>query len=123
MDPRIGTLIREGRPLFYAFVDGYNKPAFEGTRDAVEKQLGVRQPAVRRDASRRPAKPLMDWNVTMRFQHPAWDEKDGIEYRGITARSKSEANKIAASRARDDGHACSNRGRYTFTAVEAAANE
>lgn len=121
MDPRIGMLMREGRSLYYAFVDGYARPAVEGTLEAVEVRLGLRQRVAHTTASSRAVKPCKDWNVTMRFQHPAWDEKDGIEYRGISARSKSEANRIAARQARNDGHACGHRGRYTFTAVESGS--
>lgn len=118
MDPRIGMLMREGKPLYYAFADGYTKPAVEGTLEAVEVKLGLRHRAAHRAAASRAGKPCKEWNITMRFQYPAWDEKDGIEYRGISARSRSEANRIAARQARNDGHACGHRGRYTFTAVE-----
>lgn len=126
MDPRIGILMKEGAQRFYAFVDGYQMPAFEGTREAVEERLGLRPPAPPAVVPRRPsdARPLLKaWDVTMHFQHPAWDEVDGILYRGITARSKSEANKAAARQALSDGHAVGGRGRYWFSAVEAEADE
>ena len=41
MDARIGMLMREGQTVYYAFPDGYNKPAFEGLLVEVEQRLGV----------------------------------------------------------------------------------
>ena len=41
--------------------------------------------------------------VTLRFQFPAWDEKNGIEFE-IRARTKSEAIRYAKVRAERDGH-------------------
>lgn len=122
MDPRIGILMRGGHHVHYAFVDGYDKPAFEGTREAVEERLGrldSSSPIPQTGHGRVRHRPLKTWNVTMRFRYPAWDEKDGIEYRGISARSKSEANKFAARQALSDGHAVGGRGPYWFTAAEA----
>ena len=56
------------------------------------------------------------FTVTMRFQHPAWDEVDGIVYEDVLARTKSEAIAQARTLAFRDGHATSGRGRYWFTA-------
>lgn len=39
MDPRIGVL---NSGVHYAFVDGYDKPEFRGTREEVEVRLGLR---------------------------------------------------------------------------------
>lgn len=39
MDPRIGML---NSGVYYAFVDGYHKPEFRGTREQVEVKLGLR---------------------------------------------------------------------------------
>lgn len=58
-------------------------------------------------------KELNGYTVTMRFQHPAWDEKNGIEY-DVTAKSKQDACASARRRAYDDGHT----GRRYFTAVK-----
>lgn len=115
--------MQEGALRYYAFVNGYHMPAFEGTLAAVEERLGLRAPPseTKRSAAGRP--PLKEWDVTMHFQYPAWDEVNGILYRGISARTKSEANKAAASQAFSDGHAVGGRGRYWFTAVEADAGE
>ncbi|MFZ7321314.1 hypothetical protein ACLS0R_03530 [Comamonas jiangduensis] len=64
------------------------------------------------------AKPLKTFDVVMRFEHPAWDEVDGLSYPGIRAFSKSAANKQARRQAEREGHAIGGRGRYTFTATE-----
>lgn len=42
MDPRIGTLIRNGKEVFYAFARGYDRPPVEGSLEAVENALGLR---------------------------------------------------------------------------------
>lgn len=42
MDTRIGQLTRDGRPVFYAYVNGYNQEPFEGTLEQVEIELGLR---------------------------------------------------------------------------------
>lgn len=55
--------------------------------------------------------------VTLRFQFPSWDEKDGIPFY-VSATSKSDAIKRAKQQAEGDGiwpHA--HKGRVTFTAV------
>ena len=40
-DPRVGLLLREGRVVFYAFVDGYANPPLEGPLEAVQRALEV----------------------------------------------------------------------------------
>lgn len=123
MDPRIGLLMRDGQHVHYAFPDGYDKPAFEGSRAEVQAKLGLPDHAPAAPAeSRKVAAQRCDltkWTVTMYFQSPAWDERNGIVYRGILAHSKSEANKCVAQRAKSDGHAVGGRGRYWFVAVVA----
>lgn len=58
----------------------------------------------------------MTFQVTIRFQFPAWDEVRGIEYE-IEASSKSEAIKRARYEARRDGHLpCTGKGRATLSA-------
>ena len=42
LDPRIGIFMREGRTVWYAFVDGYGKDPFEGTLPDVQRALGLR---------------------------------------------------------------------------------
>ena len=61
----------------------------------------------------------MTYTVTLRFQFPAWDEKDGIQFDDICASSKKDAIAIAKSRADRDGHLGGGKGRYSFKAVEA----
>lgn len=117
LDPRIGKL---NSGMFYAFANGYNEPEVVGSLDAVEIALGIRSAP---GAVPQPRQIVMSgqfksWCVTMKFQHPAWDEVDGIKYTGIIATSKSGANKIARKRAENDGHTGAGKGLYTFTAVE-----
>lgn len=120
MDARIGILMREGQTVYYAFPDGYNKPAFEGLLVEVEQRLGLRAHGTAASCSKSTVRgsDVKQWVVTMRFEYPAWDEKDGIVYQGIPARTRSEANRAAKRLASGVGHACSGRGRYWFTAVE-----
>lgn len=102
LDPRIGTL-NSGK--FYAFANGYDQPEVIGTLAEVEAALGLRTVD-------------QTYTVTIRFQHPAWDEVNGIAYTDISARSKSEAIAIVRNKARNDGHTGTGKGRYTFTAEE-----
>ena len=81
LDPRIGALAT-GR--FYAFVNGYDKPHFEGTLHQVEQALGLR-----RQEGSAAARADRDWDVRLSFEYPAWDEREGIWYRGISARTKA----------------------------------
>lgn len=106
MDARIGTL---NNGQFYAFVNGYDAPEVRGTLEEVEVALGLRAAPVSQGTR---------YNVTIRFQYPAWDEKDGIVYPDVPARSKSEAIAYVRSQARGDGHTGTGKGRYTFTAEE-----
>lgn len=60
--------------------------------------------------------------VTLRFQYPAWDEKNGIVYDDILARSKAEAIKYARQMARNDGHTgTGGKGNCYFSAAEQEA--
>lgn len=119
LDPRIGVL-NNGR--YYAFVDGHGAPEFVGTLKEVEVKLGIRA------ATPAPASPVASaaarscrehvWDVRLTFQYPAWDEVDGVWYRGIVASSKSAANAMARKLASGDGHLCGGKGRATFIALE-----
>jgi len=61
---------------------------------------------------------MIKYCVTLRFQFPAWDEKEGIIYY-ITAKSKSEAIKWTRKNAERDGHTSgAQKGRITFKAEE-----
>jgi|SRR5690606_35547359 len=112
MNAQIGQL-NSGK--FYAYLNGYNAEPFVGTLEEVEVALGLREKQETPAIKQRSAK---DYTVTVRFQYPAWDEVDGIEYTGIVARSKSEANAKVRKLAADDGHLGSLKGRVTFTATE-----
>lgn len=110
LDSRIGVL-NSGK--FYAFAHGYDKPETVGTLQEVERALGIAKAQCAKAA-----KTYKTFDVVMRFEHPAWDEMDGISYPGIQATGKADANKQARSVAERDGHASGGRGRYTFTATE-----
>ena len=60
---------------------------------------------------------MIQYTVTMRFQHPAWDEKNGIPFE-VQASSKSEAIAEARKQAERDGHTGGGKGRYAFKAIE-----
>ena len=110
LDPRIGVL---SSGQFYAFAHGYYKPETVGTLQQVMQALGIAKVQ-----SSTVTKANKTFNVVMRFEYPAWDEVDGINYPGIRATSKAKANKQARSMAERDGHAIGGRGRYTFAATE-----
>lgn len=110
LDPRIGIL-SSGK--FYAFAHGYDKPETVGTLQEVEHALGIAEVQ-----SGKSATAGKTFDVVMRFEHPAWDEVNGISYPGIQASSKADANKQARSMAERDGHAIGGRGRYTFAATK-----
>jgi hypothetical protein len=96
LDPRIGTL-NSGR--FYAFANGYDQPAVEGTRAEVERALGITptsevSPAViAKDAAKK--RTLKDFEVTCtpRENQKAWNDH---EYKQIVmAKDRNEAIKKA----------------------------
>lgn len=58
------------------------------------------------------------FTVTLRFQFPSWEDRDGIRYE-IRARTKAEAIKYAKVMAERDGHTgghAAAHGRATFKA-------
>lgn len=109
MDARIGIL-NSGK--FYAFANGYHAEPVMGTLEEVEAALGLRPVAA--NPARKPGAYKL-FNVVLRFEHPAWDEVNGLEYPNVSARSKSEANKIARAQAYDDGHTVGRRAWFTAT--------
>lgn len=63
---------------------------------------------------------MTTYTVTIRFQFPAYDEKNGIPYEGIQAKSKSDAISTARRQAQRDGHLpATGKGRATLTAEAA----
>ena len=58
------------------------------------------------------------YTVTLKFQFPAWNNKDGISYYDVRAESKQQAIKFVRSQAFNDGHTGTGQGRITFSAVE-----
>jgi hypothetical protein len=64
---------------------------------------------------------MTEYRVTLTFQFPAWDEKDGIAFY-VRASSKAEAIKFARMDAKRDGHigyGFTGKGRATFRAEAA----
>ena len=60
------------------------------------------------------------YNVTLRFQFPAYDERDGVPFDGIIAATKSEAIKKARREAAHRGYLGEvGKGRATFKAEPA----
>lgn len=114
MHPSIGQL-NGGK--FYSYLNGYGSEPFFGTLEEVEVAMGLRpQPALSPAAPAESKRKCFD--VTMRFQYPAWNEAKGIVYRSIEADSKSEANAMARRMADQDGHLAGGKGRVTFSACE-----
>lgn len=115
MDARIGQL-SSGK--FYAYAAGYAADPVIGSLPEVEDALGLPRS---QEAEAAPAKPACTahkvFNVVLRFQFPAWDELEGIQYQGIEADSKAQANEQARRMARRDGHLCGGKGRATFAAT------
>lgn len=112
MDARIGVL-NSGK--FYAYPNGYHAEPVIGTLQEVELALGLRSSVAPTDPVQKSDK---RYSVLLTFEFPAWDEVNGLEYRDIGAASKSEANAIARSKASQDGHLVSGKGRYHFKATE-----
>lgn len=88
--------MREGQIVYYAFVNGYGAPAVEGTLEAVEVALGLRQPpaAPAPVAPSKAAPELRKYIVHVRKKYPAWDEKDGFDHE-VSATGKADAIKQA----------------------------
>lgn len=60
---------------------------------------------------------MTTYEVTLRFQFPAWDERDGLRYE-VDAPSKSVAVATARRMAERDGHLpARGKGRVTLTAT------
>ncbi|POR07681.1 hypothetical protein [Diaphorobacter sp. LR2014-1] len=123
LDPRIGML---ASGLYYAFVHGPHKPETIGTLAEVHAALGLQygpdqacetvSEASTPTAAQRGAPTARRWLVTLRFAFPAWDEVDGILLGPFEAETKASAIMLARRQAREDGHTCTGKGRYWFTA-------
>ncbi|MBP5947877.1 hypothetical protein [Pseudomonas sp. P9(2020)] len=118
MHPAIGQL---SNGKFYAFIKGYDQEPFEGSLEEVEAAMGLRAPSKPAPADEKLVDPLpvkKTFNVTMRFQYPAWNEIDGVLFEGIEADTKSDANEEARRRASSNELLGWGKGRVTFTATE-----
>ena len=47
---------------------------------------------------------MTEYSVTLRFQFPSWDERDGITYHNVLASTKAMAIKAVRRMAQRDGH-------------------
>lgn len=105
---------------FYAYLHGYhNDPTFRESVAALEALLAGEPEPVAVVVGPKTARTVnKTYDVAVTFQHPAWNMVDGIEYKGIPAQSKSEANDIARSKAERDGQLGWGQGRVTFKATE-----
>lgn len=117
MDPRIGMLMRAGTTVHYAFVNGYDQPAFEGPLEAVEAALGLRAPgtvqhptaeppvdACARPAKRSPASRLHDYIVTVTPKYVVYcgsftEQEHEVEVTAATAR---DAIRLVRKRRREE---------------------
>ncbi len=61
---------------------------------------------------------MKQYKVTLRFQFPAYDERDGIVFYEL-AKSKLDAIRYARRQANNDGHLCGGKGWVSFGAQEA----
>lgn len=116
MNAQIGQLIRNGNAVFYAHI-GTERTYTEGTVEQLEAALeGKEIPVAPKAAAKEEAS--KEYNVRLTFQYPAWDEKEGILYTGILAKSKAQAIEQARKMAFNDGHTSRGNGRVTFKTEE-----
>ena len=95
MDPRIGELMREGKTVHYAFLNGYDRAPFTGTLGQVEAALGLCNVTYTRSKE----ESLYTVNVCKKF--PSWNERGGEDV-AVMATSKSDAIKqVREQMARD----------------------
>ncbi|WP_445769411.1 hypothetical protein [Rheinheimera sp.] len=109
MDSRIGQL-NGGK--YYAYINGYDQEPLFGSLAEVEAALGI-QASIKTEIV---TSTLLTYTVTLRYEYPAWDEVNGINYSGIEAKCKSDAIKAARKKAETYGHCQTGKGRYWFTA-------
>ena len=118
MDQRIGVLCREGRDVYYAFVNGYSNPPVEGSLYEVEASLGLRIPPARlvpvptfTDAEKKLAVRTREY--TARVYLPEGGFRHYNEYT-VEARNKTEARTLVRREFRGDVPAP----RYGFISFE-----
>ncbi len=112
MDARIGQLMRNGTPLYYAYPQGFNAPPVEGTLAQVEAALEMAIPSAQRKTA--PAKrPLRCYRVTVSPSITVYSgAHTGDEYTLIVwANSRNEAIRQAREQRRE------NEGRYAVKAT------
>lgn len=92
MDSRIGMLMRDGQPVYYAFANGHDKPAIEGSLSTVELALGLRLSAA---PSAKPAPRDFDVTVTPRMLTYGSHGTNGTYTVPVVATTHAEAIKQA----------------------------
>lgn len=101
IDPRIGQLMRNGKVVHYAMVNGYGKPPVEGTQKEVEAALGLHVAPVVKPAANKVAR---SYTITVTPKTDYWvgTTKMGqyeVEVCGLTA---ADAIKISRQTRRDE---------------------
>lgn len=92
---------------YCAYSQGYDKDPVMGSLQDVQAALGQSVPPSPRTTKSLEASKtqgMSTFNVTLTFQHPAWDEREGLLYEGIVAASKTEANRKVRAMAASYGH-------------------
>lgn len=85
MDARIGTIIRNGQQLFYAFANGYNAPETVGSLEEVEVVLGLRTASPKQPAKK--VELYRDYVVTLTWHGDRTEEEETI----VSAKSHAQA--------------------------------
>ena len=108
LDPRIGVVQRKGKTVYYAFVDGYDKPAVEGTRAAVEKALGIEsgsdesQEEMKTVAKKPSSRKDFEVTVTPKMKVYTGSHASGGYTVIVSATSREEAIKTVRAQRRDE---------------------
>lgn len=118
MNAQIGTLVREGKEIFYAFV-GADRNYVEGSLEQVEVALGLREEVKVEEQKeitkvKEAKKGLFEFSVHVQKKYPAGDEIDGFDII-VWAKNKSEANKIARDQVKREIHISEGPVYYTAT--------
>lgn len=116
---------RDAAQAEYARRTGVPTPVEEAIPAArqVDEEILPAAPTEIPPATKVAAPEKKQYTVNLRFQHPAWDEKDGIDFI-VTAANKAEAVAQARREADRAGHLSGGKGRVTLkTTKEEAVRE
>ena len=87
MDPRIGMLMKDGKKVYYAYVNGFDQPETQGSLEEVEMALGLRA-SQKASKAKKPAT-YREYVVAM---------TQGGEVEETTENAKSAADAISKAR-------------------------